>query len=52
MRQQQEHVLVIDVMALPWPLGNVLVQSVLLEQRVLGTVEQMAEVRYPPVSEE
>ena len=39
-------------MALPWPLENVLLQSILLEQHVLGTVEQMAEVRYLPVSEQ
>ena len=42
----------IDIMALPWPLGNLLGQSVVLEQHVLGTVEQMAAVRYPPVPEQ
>ena len=48
--QPLEHVLVIDAKALPWPLDSVLLQSMLLEQHVLGTVGQMAEAQYPLVS--
>ena len=47
-----EHVLVIDARALPWPSDNVLLQPMLLEQHVPGSVEQMAEAQYLPVLEQ
>ena len=48
--QQLEHVRVIDAMVLPWPLDNLLLQSMLLGQHVLGIVGQVAETQHLPVS--